>query len=59
MGRTGWERNMVIDIHQGYIQCEKMTLLDLTIRRYRLIDRLPLSELINISDAIQGIFEYI
>lgn len=50
---------MVIDIHQGYIQCEKMTLLDLTIRRYRLIDRLPLSELINISDAIQGIFEYI
>lgn len=44
---------------EGYIQCEKMTLLDLTIRRYRLIDRLPLSELINISDAIQGIFEYI
>ena len=44
---------------KGYIQCEKLALLDLTVRGYKKIDRLPFSELINVSDAIQGIFEYI
>lgn len=43
---------------EGYIQCEKLALLDLSIRGYKKVDRLPNSEIINISDAIQGIFEY-
>lgn len=44
---------------EGYIQCEKLALLDLSIRGYKKVDRLPISEMINVSDAIQGIFEYI
>ncbi|MBO5228512.1 MAG: type II toxin-antitoxin system PemK/MazF family toxin [Lachnospiraceae bacterium] len=44
---------------EGYIQCEKLALLDMSVRGYRKIDRLPISEIINVSDAIQGIFEYI
>lgn len=44
---------------EGYIHCEKLALLDLTIRGYKKTDRLPISELMNVSDAIQSIFEYI
>ena len=44
---------------EGYIQCEKLALLDLAVRGYKKVDRLPISEMINVSDAIQGIFEYI
>ncbi|RHP31972.1 type II toxin-antitoxin system PemK/MazF family toxin [Lachnotalea sp. AF33-28] len=44
---------------EGYIQCEKIALLDLAIRGYKKIDRLPLHEIMNVSDAIQSIFEYI
>lgn len=44
---------------EGYIHCEKLVLLDLSIRGYKKTDRLPISEMINISDAIQSIFEYI
>lgn len=44
---------------EGYIQCEKLALLDLTVRGYKIVERLPISEMINVSDAIQGIFEYI
>ncbi|MBQ8559016.1 MAG: type II toxin-antitoxin system PemK/MazF family toxin [Tyzzerella sp.] len=44
---------------EGYIQCEKLALLDLTIRGHKKIGRLPISEMMNVSDAIQGIFEYI
>ena len=44
---------------EGYIQCEKLALLDLSIRGYKKVDRIPVSEMINVSDAIQGIFEYI
>jgi len=44
---------------EGYIQCEKIALLDLTVRGYKKVARIPLSELMNVSDAIQGIFEYI
>lgn len=45
--------------NKGYVQCEKLALLDLKIRGYKKIDRLELSEMINIADAIQSIFEYI
>lgn len=44
---------------KGYIHCEKLVLLDLSVRDYKKTDRLPISEMMNISDAIQGIFEYI
>lgn len=44
---------------EGYIHCEKLTLLDLSIRGYKKADELPIPEMINVSDAIQGIFEYI
>lgn len=43
----------------GYVNCEKLALLDLTVRGHKKIGNLPLSEMINISDAIQSIFEYI
>ncbi len=44
---------------EGYIQCEKLALLDLSIRGYKKLDRLPLPDLMNVTDAIQSIFEYI
>lgn len=50
---------MQTDETEGYVQCEKITLLDLSIRGYKKIDRLPISDIIEISDAIQSIFEYI
>lgn len=50
---------MSTEENEGYIQCEKLALLDLSVRGHRRIDRLPISEMINISDAIQSIFEYI
>jgi len=43
----------------GYVQCEKLALLDLRIRGHKIIDRLKLGDRINIADAVQGIFEYI
>ena len=43
----------------GYVQCEKLALLDLKVRGYKKIDTLSIAEMINIADAIQGIFEYI
>ena len=50
---------MATEENEGYIQCEKLALLDMSLRVYKKVDRLPISEMINISDAIQGIFEYI
>ena len=44
---------------EGYVHCEKLKLLDLAVRGHKKIDRLPLSQLMNAADAIQGIFEYI
>ena len=44
---------------EGYVQCEKMALLDLNIRGYSKIDRIHYSDIINITDAIQSIFDYI
>lgn len=45
--------------NEGYIQCEKLALLDLVVRGYNKIDRLSFPEMMNVSDAIQSIFEYI
>lgn len=44
---------------QGYVQCEKLTLLDLSVRGYKKIDQVALGQRINIVDAIQGIFDYV
>lgn len=43
----------------GYVQCEKLALLDLHVRGYKKISRLKMADIINVSDAVQGIFEYI
>lgn len=50
---------MSTEENEGYIQCEKPAWLDLSIRGYKKVDRLTVSEIINVSDAIQGISEYI
>ena len=44
---------------EGYVQCEKMTLLDLNIRGYSKINRIHYPDIMDITDAIQGIFDYI
>lgn len=44
---------------KGYVQCEKLALLDLTIRGHRKICELSLGDRIDIADAVQGIFEYV
>lgn len=43
----------------GEVQCEKLALLDLTVRGYKQIDHIGLSDIINITDAIQAIFDYV
>lgn len=47
------------DVVKGYVQCEKLALLDLKIRGYKMVDNILLSDRMNIADAVQGIFEYI
>lgn len=42
---------------EGYIQCEKLALLDLSIRGHKKIGRISMPEVVNVSDAIQGIFD--
>lgn len=44
---------------KGCVQCEKLALLDLTVRGFSRIDRIMMVDIINITDAIQGIFDYI
>ena len=46
-------------ITTGYAQCEKLSLLDLNVRGYTIIDRLSMDSIMNITDAIQSIFDYI
>ena len=59
-GRTGALHIYVeSDDTAGYVQCEKLALLDLSARDYLKIGRISISEIINISDAIQGIFDYV
>ena len=41
------------------IHCEKLTLLDLSVRSWKKTDRLSLSQFLEISDAIQSIFDYL
>ncbi|MBR6293221.1 MAG: type II toxin-antitoxin system PemK/MazF family toxin [Lachnospiraceae bacterium] len=43
---------------EGFVQCEKLSLLDLRVRGHSKIDRISMAEIIDITDAIQGIFDY-
>lgn len=44
---------------EGYVQCENLSFLDISVRGHKRTGRLPFHELMNVSDAIQGIFEYV
>lgn len=43
---------------QGSVLCEQMELLDLRYRDYKKISRIKYPDIINITDAIQSIFDY-
>ena len=43
----------------GYVHCEKLALLDLNARGFVKLNRLHMNDIMNITDAIQGIFDYI
>lgn len=47
------------DSTEGYVQCEKLSLLDLNVRGFLKTDRILMEDIINITDAIQGIFDYV
>jgi len=61
--KNGEQGALHIKIHTeeltGYVQCEKMTLLDMNIRGYSKLDRIHMPEIIDITDAIQSIFDYV
>lgn len=42
----------------GIVLCEQMKLLDLRIRGFKKLDRVKYEDRINITDAIQSIFDY-
>lgn len=43
---------------QGFVLCEQMKLLDLRYRGFKRISRIKYADIINITDAIQAIFDY-
>lgn len=47
------------DSTEGYVQCEKLALLDLNVRGFVKTDRVSMADIIDITDAIQGIFDYV
>ncbi len=42
----------------GFVLCEQLKLLDLRVRGHRKISELKLESIMDITDAIQGIFDY-
>lgn len=42
----------------GFVLCEQMKLLDLKVRGFKKLDRINYHDIINITDAIQSIFDY-
>lgn len=44
---------------EGYVQCEKLALLDMRQRGFSMIACIKMREIIEITDAIQGIFDYV
>ena len=49
---------IIADEVQGSVLCEQMKLLDLRYRGYKKISRIKYEDIINITDAIQAIFDY-
>lgn len=43
---------------KGILMCEQMRLVDLRYRGYKKVDRIHYSDMIDIADAIQSIFDY-
>ena len=43
----------------GYVYCEQLRVVDLNTRRFSRIDAVSYNDLIDIVDAIQGIFDYV
>lgn len=43
---------------QGVVLCEQMKLLDLRVRGYKKNTEISMEEIMNITDAIQSIFDY-
>ena len=43
----------------GFVYCEQLRVVDLKARRFSKTDSVPLNDLIDIIDAIQGIFDYV
>lgn len=44
---------------KGFVQCENMKLLDFSVRGFKKIGEIELLDRIEISDVIQGIFDYV
>ncbi len=44
---------------KGYVQCENLRMLDLNMRGFSVIDRISIHYVMDITDTIQGIFDYI
>lgn len=49
---------IITDEVQGSVLCEHMKLLDLRYRGYKKISRIKYPDIIDITDAIQAIFDY-
>lgn len=50
--------NIQTDEAEGGVMCEQMSLVDLRYRRHKKVSRISYGEIINITDIIQGIFDY-
>ncbi len=46
------------DVISGIVMCEQLRLADLRYRGFKKIDRISYSDIMNLTDAIQGIFDY-
>ncbi len=44
---------------KGYVQCENLSMLDLNMRGFSVINRISINYVMDITDTIQGIFDYI
>ena len=44
---------------EGNVHCESMKLFDVSVRGYSKLDRIHMPEIIDITDTIQGIFDYV
>lgn len=47
------------DEMKGIVMCEQMKLIDLRIRGYKKISEIKYEDIVNITDAIQAIFDYV